>query len=53
MTGSWCERPKPPAPPCELPSPFAAPDKPGGWCEVPKSSDAAAVVGFLLRLARR
>ncbi|MFI6496113.1 hypothetical protein [Nonomuraea typhae] len=53
MSGSWCERPKPPAAPCELPSPFAAPEKPDAWCQTSGSSDAAKVVGFLLRLARR
>ncbi|WP_156326114.1 hypothetical protein [Nonomuraea sp. SBT364] len=50
--GSWCERPKPPAPSCELPSPWSAPKKPADWCEAPKSP-VESLVGFLLRAARR
>jgi len=50
--GSWCERPKPQAPSCELPSPWSAPKKPDNWCEAPKSP-VMAVFDFLLRAAKR
>ncbi|WP_327091371.1 hypothetical protein OIE66_12215 [Nonomuraea sp. NBC_01738] len=53
MNGSWCERPKPQAPSCELPSPFSKPDKPDASCDVPKSGEADALLGLLLRLMRR
>lgn len=50
--GSWCERPKPQAPSCELPSPWSAPKKPDNWCETQKSP-VVAVFDFLLRAAKR
>ncbi|MEU8357926.1 hypothetical protein AB0C27_18075 [Nonomuraea sp. NPDC048882] len=50
--GSWCERPKPQAPSCELPSPFSRPKQPGNWCETEKDP-VASVFKFLIRAAKR
>ncbi|MCA2189242.1 hypothetical protein [Nonomuraea cavernae] len=50
--GSWCERPKPQAPSCELPSAWSKPKKPDNWCETPKSP-ILSVLDFLVRAARR
>ncbi|WP_180903289.1 hypothetical protein [Nonomuraea indica] len=50
--GSWCERPRPQAPSCELPSPWSPPRKPGNWCETDESP-VLSVVGLLLRVARK
>ncbi|MGW4799719.1 hypothetical protein [Nonomuraea sp. MG754425] len=50
--GSWCERPKPPAPSCELPSPWSRPKQPDDWCE-PQRDPVASVLGFLLKRAAK
>ncbi|MDA0633129.1 hypothetical protein OUY22_06820 [Nonomuraea sp. MCN248] len=50
--GSWCERPKPQAPSCELPSPWSRPKRPDAWCETPRSP-IVKVVDLLLRGAKR
>ncbi|WP_153264146.1 hypothetical protein [Nonomuraea phyllanthi] len=48
----WCERPKPQAPSCELPSPWSKPKQPDDWCEVQKDP-AVSALGLLLKVARR
>ncbi|MEW9549158.1 hypothetical protein [Nonomuraea sp. NPDC050783] len=50
--GSWCERPGPQAPPCELPSPWSRPKQPGNWCDVPEHP-VLKVLDFVLKSARR
>ncbi|WP_176993026.1 hypothetical protein [Nonomuraea jiangxiensis] len=50
--GSWCERPKPQAPSCELPSPWSKPKRPDDWCEVQKDPVLSAL-GFLIKAAKR
>ncbi|GAA2889014.1 MULTISPECIES: hypothetical protein [Nonomuraea] len=50
--GSWCERPKPQAPSCELPSPWSKPKQPDNWCEVQKDP-VVSVLGFLLKTAAK
>ncbi|MEV4805212.1 hypothetical protein AB0K18_34875 [Nonomuraea sp. NPDC049421] len=53
--GSWCERPKPQAPSCELPSPWSKPQQPDNWCksDKPGKDPVVSVVGFLFRAATR
>ncbi|MFG1699438.1 hypothetical protein [Nonomuraea sp. NPDC049309] len=56
--GSWCERPKPQAPSCELPSPWSRPKQPGNWCETDKAGGpgkdpVVSVLGFLLKAATK
>ncbi|MEO3791387.1 hypothetical protein ABGB14_14385 [Nonomuraea sp. B10E15] len=51
--GSWCERPKPQAPSCELPSPWSKPKQPGNWCEADKNDPVVSVLRFVLKAARR
>ncbi|WP_344584926.1 hypothetical protein [Nonomuraea roseoviolacea] len=50
--GSWCERPEPQAPSCELPSPWSQPKRPAGWCETPQSP-VVSLLGHLLKAAAR
>ncbi|MFF0860825.1 hypothetical protein ACFYUV_03630 [Nonomuraea sp. NPDC003560] len=50
--GSWCERPEPQAPSCELPAPWSRPKQPDNWCEAPESP-VASVLRFLLKAAKR
>ncbi|MDR8411173.1 hypothetical protein MTP10_20870 [Nonomuraea sp. 3-1Str] len=54
--GSWCERPEPQAPSCELPSPWSKPERPADWCDVPESpikSPIVSVIGHFLKAAAR
>ncbi|HEX4815878.1 MAG TPA: hypothetical protein VFV66_24290 [Nonomuraea sp.] len=50
--GSWCERPKPQAPSCELPSPWSRQKPRDTWCETQKDP-VLSVLDFLLKAGKR